>query len=392
MTKQAKVELLTFILLCGFIAASGYHYVMGMYLGKPWPYNTFLFFPADFFADFINPVKEIGLPSQPGGVCGYPPFARLFFYVFHAVPRFLGLAALLGVFTVYYGKKILCHIATDGGAFRRAAALLVFSFLIYPFLFVLDRANTECLVFILLFYAAERLADGRRSGADALGAAAAFKLVPAACFPLALAAGGWRAAARALAAFTVLTAASFSVLAVVYSMPPGELWRALLGGMAGYNSGYVSQAVGFIDAHSLFGLIQAFFISFSGWFWNWTPQLISSFFLPYFFFAFAAFAAGTLYVARYEREWWKKVAVCVLMMNLLPYVSSDYKLLHLVIPLCFFVNARPAKNDLAYTLLFGLLLTPKSYVLPGQLIAGIVVNPLLMCAMAALIVREGLRR
>jgi hypothetical protein len=71
-------------------------------------------------------------------------------------------------------------------------------------------------------------------------------------------------------------------------------------------------------------------------------------------------------------------------MNVLPFVSADYKLIHLFIPLFLLFNDdSPDKYSSAYLFLFGLLLIPKhyfDYLLPS------VLDPFIMIFIAILIV------
>lgn len=75
--------------------------------------------------------------------------------------------------------------------------------------------------------------------------------------------------------------------------------------------------------------------------------------LPYLIFSMAMFGIVTAYITRYETVLWKKVSLLVMCMNLLPYTSTDYKLLHLFIPLFLFINhQKEDKWDLVYIVLF----------------------------------------
>jgi hypothetical protein len=92
-------------------------------------------------------------------------------------------------------------------------------------------------------------------------------------------------------------------------------------------------------------------------------------------------------------RFWQQVALLVCAMNLLPFVSADYKLLYLFLPLFLFINEPDAgRLDKIYCLLFGLLLVPKAY---GHLVKlpeahwGILINPLLMvCLVVAIILSQ----
>jgi hypothetical protein len=71
---------------------------------------------------------------------------------------------------------------------------------------------------------------------------------------------------------------------------------------------------------------------------------------------------AVVYAVFVEQDLWKRVAVLVLVMLLLPPLSADYKLLLLYVPLYLFVESdKPSRLDPAYLAVFGLLLVPKSY-------------------------------
>jgi hypothetical protein len=110
---------------------------------------------------------------------------------------------------------------------------------------------------------------------------------------------------------------------------------------------------------------------------------------------FALLACVVVYVVCIEKRFWRKVALLVCALNLLPVVSGDYKLLHLFIPLYLFINENePERLDWVFTALFGLLLIPKNYYripsLPEASIS-VLANPLLMLLLAAVIVVTGTR-
>ncbi len=56
MSKEEKIYTLALIVLVGFFVAVLFHYIQRVYLGKGYPYNTFLFHPEVRFSDFYNVV------------------------------------------------------------------------------------------------------------------------------------------------------------------------------------------------------------------------------------------------------------------------------------------------------------------------------------------------
>jgi hypothetical protein len=394
MTKKEKVELLVLIMTTGFFLAVGYCYVMGMYLGKPWPYNTFLFFPQDVFADFMLPIAELARGPYLGQTYAYPPLMKTVFLLFSLLPHYVDIGLMFLIFLSFYCVKAWRYAATEGSMLYRLTTLLALTLMSYPVLYTLDRGNSECLVFITVFYACERMYAGRDGGGTlALGASAALKLFPAACFPLALGFGGLRGAAKSVAWFLGLSAGGLLLLSGIYAMPPLLVFHNMLGVMHEYNRVCVLGSTGLIYAHSLWCLMKIAVLVLNRWFWHATldEAFFAPLMFPYFLCACALFALGGFYVAARETVVWRKIAVCIIMMDLLPYTSPDYKLLYITIPLLLFLNEKPGPYDAAYTVIFGLLLIPKNYMLPHKVMLGIPLNPLLMLALAAVIVRDNFR-
>ncbi len=114
----------------------------------------------------------------------------------------------------------------------------------------------------------------------------------------------------------------------------------------------------------------------------------------YMAFGVVCFAGISLYIVRAERIFWKRVALLVCALDLLPYTSTDYKLLHFFVPMFLFVNAEESDgHDLLYAVLFGLLMIPKSWIKLYQLdfyTTNVVINTAAMIVLAATIMMTGL--
>jgi hypothetical protein len=109
-----------------------------------------------------------------------------------------------------------------------------------------------------------------------------------------------------------------------------------------------------------------------------------------------------LYVVLVEKEMWRRTALLVFAMLLLPHISADYKLLHLYLPLFLFVNsASRSRLDHLFVVLFGLLLIPKDYYYFSQVISdalgandisvAVPANISIIMLMSLIIVVEGIR-
>ena len=109
----------------------------------------------------------------------------------------------------------------------------------------------------------------------------------------------------------------------------------------------------------------------------------------------------TCYVIFIEKDTWKKIALLVCSMNLLPPVSLDYKLIHIFIPIFLFINSdKEDSYDLIYIFLFSFLLIPKGFyhfnfisgANPYECNIGTVINPILMILIMLLIIVTGIRK
>ena len=54
MEKEKRLYILALFILAGFFMAILFCYYEGIYQGQPYPYNTFLFKPADRYMDFYT--------------------------------------------------------------------------------------------------------------------------------------------------------------------------------------------------------------------------------------------------------------------------------------------------------------------------------------------------
>jgi hypothetical protein len=106
----------------------------------------------------------------------------------------------------------------------------------------------------------------------------------------------------------------------------------------------------------------------------------------------------TLLIAAYvifiDRALWRQALLCTIATILLPPLSGDYRLLELMAPLFLFVNnGQKSRMDFAFCALFALILIPKGYIHfePGFVADSVVVNTLLLSALALLTIVQGFR-
>ena len=117
------------------------------------------------------------------------------------------------------------------------------------------------------------------------------------------------------------------------------------------------------------------------------------------------FGGIAAYVVFVEKERWRRVVLAVGSAVLFPYVSADYTMLHLLLPLALFLAAtKRSPRDLVYAALFAVPLIPLDYVyfefpalmrpvlveLDHRDELSVALYPLAIAALMALIVAEGL--
>jgi hypothetical protein len=110
----------------------------------------------------------------------------------------------------------------------------------------------------------------------------------------------------------------------------------------------------------------------------------------YIVLALIAFVLTSLFIICKEKEFWRRVSLLVFMMLLLPQLTHDYKMIHLYIAMMLFLNSqKQSPYDMLYTILFGLLLIPKDYLLlQGDISIAVFLNPLFMLMIAGTILLD----
>lgn len=403
-----KIALLVLIVAAGFFAAVAYHYVMGLYLGRAWPANSFLYVPEDRFLDFKLVVRQsAGLDpfgQDIGGFAG-APFTQLVAYLFSLVrPAWLQLPLFFAAFFVVFlpmVKRLLCGPGVKL-TYHHLPALFVMAFLTYPVLFAFDRANFDLLVCVSIFLFAF-MYQGERYRASAAFMALAIALKP---YAIVLAAvylfhRRYRDLALVILGALLLSALSLALFkdgllveAQKYLSALSQTGTNLSGGAA---QNYTSDLYGFLTA-VIKVVGNALGIDRAG----------TTMYLPahplattlYGLGAILAFLYFAIHLHRQPRPLWKVLAVLTILLVLLPYNSGDYRLTYLLMPLMMYLAVTErTPHDLLIVVLWGLLLVPKNYLTldlappdyyPHALHQhiGIIINPLLLVALLVSIAPE----
>ena len=270
---------------------------------------------------------------------------------------------------------------------------LIFSCLSYPFLFAVDRANIEFLLFIFLYLFV--YFDQKKYSIISvvfLSFAIAMKAFPAVFLLLLLSEKKYK---EMILAVTLSVFFTFVALLCFKGGVSANL-NYMLSGFNVNTLAQLSTSNNVLQRGvSLFTLFKLIFIQ-----TNYIHKIDMVKFLSiYTKIIFSVFIVIGYYVVTIEREFWKKVMVLVSAMLLFPHVSVDYKLLYLFIPLFLFINyPKNDKYDLFYIITFALLLIPKDYfIFPNVISEGVVndisiavvLNIVLIFAMMFVIIIDG---
>jgi hypothetical protein len=410
MDRATKIKLISTIILIGFAIAVFYHYIMGAYLNQKLPVTTFLFLPQDRFNDFFNMVsfiKDLNPYNHPKiyvfGI--YYPLGELFFFPFTFFSKkIISLSIYLFIFIVLWIAFTIKNFS-QRDKIDNWRDLFTITFLTYPLIFTIDRANVELYIFLLLcgfvFFYRSLEKNQLIFSIVCLSLAIAMKPFPALFLVLLAKEKRWKHI------FYVITiAVLISILSLLCF--EGNIWDNLQGlrrNQALFVQDYVIGAGGWPHSISLFGLIKvviAFVIKLlSNLGWITSPDLQSTFknwvtfFLrPYSILSLAIVVLVIFNILKKENLSWKNMALIVFLMNIISPASADYRLLNLFIPLAFFVNEQKvSKYDRYYTVMFGVLMIPKSYYLVPFMTSvgisiGVIINPLLILLFGSLILLE----
>ncbi len=399
LVREQMIDIIVLIVLAGFVLSACFHYFMGAYMHKGYPFNSFLFRPGDRFMDYFNGLTYVTEGHGEGmkGIFGSAYLLFRFVYLISFKNTYVSFVVYTATIVVYLLSYNLKNLLS--GPFPRMApvklvrSLFVLSFLSYPLLFTLDRGNVEGFAFMLLSLFVYFFCSNRTGISSLfLAAAAALKVYPIVFIILYLAEKKYKEAAIFVGALLVLSAFaydeaqgfSFHLLRLVEiikgSADPAQLYNVVL----------VIGNEGAAFSSSAYGALKAAI-------YGWGPQdpapLLMKLFSTYYSVSLLLFALIALYVIIVEKELWKKVAILTLSMMVFPFVTADYRLLNLYVPMWLFLNSeKRSGEDLLYSVLFGLLLIPKAYYfIRGDISISVILNPLIIFVFLLSMIAIGLR-
>ena len=407
MSNKQKLDLITLIILIGFGVAVAYHYVMGVYLGLPYPYNSFLFWPNGHFQDFFNSIKWTDYVTAGTDVAmGYPPFSLVIIFLFKSIqPKdtsFFFFVEIFIAFVLWFCYKNLNFL----DKLSRWKNVFIIGFISFPVLFTIDRGNWEVFVFIFLglfvyFYARQKTLFASIFLAMAIAA----KIYPLFFILIFLADRKYKETA-----LTILGALALTFVPLLFFHGSVAQNLSILKTNVGlYYEQYALDNSGLNYGTSLFGFIKTGLLAYTvkiGFDKPYFMRIVHTIAPWYSVFVLACYALLAFFVLFIEKAFWRKILLITVAGLLLPQVTADYRLIHLLIPMLLFINydRQFSKIDALLSVVFGLLLIPKNYLLLNSaaefvsgrpvspfLYDGIVIDPILLIILAAITVVCGWR-
>lgn len=391
LSREQKINLIAKFVFIGFIAAVIYHFfINGIILHRGYPYSTFLFRPDSIFSDFtnwFNISKNYNpyLEAPSTSLRNVFPLPYLLGFLIQPLGLDFSKYLFLSFFSLIMFYLCLSNIKGQG-KFIDLINTVSIALLSYPFLFALNRANLEIVIFIMSYITIYLFYKKRYMwSAVFLSVAIAFKAIPAIFLVLFLSEKRIKEIAVSLILAGVLT------IIPLLTFPGGLIanLNRFMENATDYTNAYVIGHGGLAYGHSLWGVMKIMlFIIFRK-----LALIDLTVFYNIFQYAVLIILFMTIpYILLIEKLYWKKVTLLAFSLLLFSPVSADYKLLHVFIPLFFFINKNSYdKVDWVYLVLFALLLIPKNYFNTHELNIGIVINPLVMLMMFCLIIIEGFR-
>lgn len=391
MDKSQKITLISNIILVGFAIAIGFHYILGFYFNFGEPYNTFLsdkWFVLGDYKFTLMFITDFAPYSKPDFWVNYFPLAYIFLYPFSQIKNlylsyfFYSLIFLIPFIWINI-KLLSCDNESKLQNFQN---IFIITLLSFPFLAIVEDGNIDMFlmvllsVFIFLFYKKKFLLSS-----IVLAIANAMKPFFLVFLLLFLFEKKWKDFFLNLLLTFLLIISGFMIL-------NGGFWEQIntyIINLKIFQQTYVANVnVSFFGHLDLFTLLKMVFCH--------SYKLIDIKTLISFYNLFIIFMTVVLsfFVAK-EKVFWKKMALFVCYLLVVPYIIFDYKLIFLFLPLWGFLNtSEKSRFDSVYSFLFGLLFIPKRFlpVVSGAKLSlfhlSSILNPLLILFFMGLIMFE----
>lgn len=400
MEKSKKITILANIVLVGFVLAVVFHYVLGFYLNKAYPFNTFLWQPAIAFSDFTQMlplIKNLDPFKVHNYWINYFPLAFLILFPFTLIKNVtisytIFTSIFIGFFIYFNRKYFVCEELKKIENFQNVLILTCTS---YPFFSLLDRGNFDMILFVLFgFFIISFKSEKYLLSSMLLAIANAIKPFTLMFLILFLIKKKYKELVFSLIVMSLLILGSFAML-------KGNIFNQIsvfISNVADFNYRYVytTENWGMGNNSSLYMCLKMLLCMNENSF-HISPFLLASVYK----YISAFFTVFTIFFVWKEKVFWKQITLMTLYMLLIPPVITDYKLIFLFIPIYLFVNAKKeesTKSDLLYLIFFALLLIPKHYFIVDLLdnmnkfSISAILNPIIMLLFMGKIIFEQIKK
>lgn len=399
MDKTKKVYILTSFILAGFAFSVFYHYVLNAYMHLGEPFSSFLYPASSAFCDFnlILPfTKDFAPYHQVALWVAYFPLTYIILYPFYFIkPMFFSYLIFLSFFFSYFifmnTKVFVCKNLTKIENIRNIFILTIMS---YPFLYLVDKGNFDMFLFVIVGLCVYAFKNEKFMLSAVL-----------------------LAVANAIKPFTILFLILFLMKKKYKEFFLSIILTAVLviGGFLLFKNNFYVQLMYFIRSLIAYEGIYVSRIDH-----NWGLTHGSSLFMPIKLLLCKSAAkpfvnvdtlysvynciswfltAVTLFFVWREKSYWKQLTLLICNFLIFPCMTYDYKLIFLYIPLWLFVSSEEkSRFDLAYIVLFALMLIPKSFLIVNSSIdskseffwfsISIFLNPIILIALSLLIIYD----
>lgn len=398
MDKTQKITMLASIILVGFVFGVFFHYILGFYLKAPAPFNNFLYPPHAFLCDFKGAfpyIKDFKPYNSVSMWVIYFPLTYIITIPFAFIKNlFLSYLVYISGFLAYFTfmniKSFKCENLTKLQNFQN---IFIITLMSYPFLSLLDKGNFDMFLFILLGFFAYTFNAGKyKPAAILLAVANAIKPFSILFLILFLIKKKYKECFLSIFLSAILVIGGFMIF-------PDNFFSQIINLLKTLTLFKMTYAVvntndyGMGYASSLFMVLKLIFCKITA-----TP-IIQPINLVQIYdkLSFLITLITIFFVCR-EKTFWKQLTLLVCNFLLLPYVTYDYKLVFLFIPVWLFVNSEEkTRFDLIYLILFALLFIPKNIVITLPELSNtattwfslsMVINPLIMTFLSLLIIYE----
>ncbi len=376
--KERKIKILSVVIWVGLFAAIIFHYIAESILHRGYQWSTFLFDPSDRFMDFYNTYDAF---TEHRFNISIFPTVPLFLFLFSVFQRNSAFLVFLTIFICYFLWRCWQHISisrlTKGQNIQNTGIIALMS---YPFIFTLDRGNMEAYMFVFVSLFVFLFQKRKFIWASFfLALAVGMKLFPAIFIVLYLKEKRYKELGIFFS-FILLLGLSLFLAKDLNATIARSKWFFDF-----YINGYIIGDSGFPFGHSLFALVKAYYYTtalamgqpMTEYFVKNSGYILNN----YSIFTFVTYAAVAFFIYRSRKlTYWRQVCILTILFCLLPNVSGDYKLLHLITPLLLYINTyEKSRYEQTFIYLFGLLLIPKAYyVFPIGVSTAVILTPVIM--------------